>query len=150
MRKAPYDYSRIGKKFSGGAAFLQPHHNGNVANLTYQARRNAIWILRDRLVCAVILPKAESVGDVFGTSNWTWFRTLKNSQRYSRLKRSAMWVFLTTAKSTLLMPSARRFENWLGKVRMFDPSCAADAVTKRVVSNAPLTPRGSSAMSPPR
>src|SRR5438094_4658153 len=82
----------------------------------YQIRRRAIWMLLERFVCELMWPKAESAGAVFGTSNWTWFRALKNSHRYSSWKRSAMWVFLTTAKSTLLMPSARRLANWLGKV----------------------------------
>lgn len=62
-------------------------------------------MVRGRLACEVIVPKAALVGERFGALKLGWLTALKKSVRSWALTRSVMRFFLMIDISSATMPS---------------------------------------------
>src|ERR1700734_3063336 len=91
------------------------------------------WIVRGLFAWLVISPKVLDVGVRFGVPNWGRLRVLMTSNRNWKKVCSVKLKFFKREVSQSLMASARRFANWLGKVRMLNTGCAALAVWNAAV-----------------
>src|SRR5580765_7211783 len=81
---------------------------------------------RSWLYTLVMAPNADAVGVRFGPFITGWFNALKNSQRYWRLKRSWMRVFLMMEASTLFVAGRRRAGKRDGNVRIWLAICCVE------------------------
>jgi hypothetical protein len=76
------------------------------------------WMVRNRLAVAVMVPNALLLAVVLGAANTGWLRTLYASMRICTAAFSVSVKRLEMDGSHWLMPSARRLEKAVGKVRM--------------------------------
>ena len=79
-------------------------------------------------IVEVTCPNAGLVGVVFGAEKYAWFNASAASARTSKFSFSCNWKPLYSARSHLLIPSARTLEKYVGKVRTLSASCCAVTV----------------------